>query len=171
MRPIRFAVIAAVALLASQAFAAPLCTLANAEPPWITADTLKPAGAADTGAIRVATKGKVLFDGTGAAGANASGVLDVTGLTQIYVVVTNGDAATRNITLDTYLDDGATNVDAGLVLFAATASNKSRGVIGASPGALGTPALNFAFPIGLPTKLQITVAAGTTSSRLTIYGR
>lgn len=151
-------------------------TMSDVTYPFRRAEVFRPAGALDpstVGAHRMARKGKVLFD-SGALttlGAN-TGVMDVTGLEEIYVVVANGDAATRALTLDTYLDDGTTNVDAALLLFAATNAAQSRGVIGRSAsGALGTPALNFSFPITLPTKMKLSLAAGTTSARLTVWGR
>lgn len=139
------------------------------------AEVFRPAGTLDgmiQGAQRFARKGKVLYDGTTTTLAVASPVLDLTGIEELYFVVANGDAATRALTMDTFLDDGSTNVDAAFALFATTAAAKSRGTIGrSSTGALGTPAINFSLPISIPTKAQFTVAAGTTSARLTIWGK
>lgn len=110
--------------------------------------------------------------GVVAAGAAiASPIFDLTDVKGLYVVADNSaGAATRNVTLETMLGDG-TVIDTVTLRTVAIAA-KERGVVGPqSGGALGTPALNFAYPITLPTKGRLNLAAGgAANGRLTVYG-
>lgn len=129
----------------------------------------------DAMALRTAAKGLVVWDsGSVAAGAVIdSPLLDITGIQSLYVVVNNASAATRNLTLDAFLDDGTTSIDAGLVLrTVATGPVVERGALGAGAVAVGTPALNFNYPVALPSKVKLhLVSGGAASGRVTVFGR
>jgi hypothetical protein len=120
--------------------------------------------------------GHVLFDsGVVAAGAVIdTPVLDVAQSDGLYVVADNAaGAATRNVTMDTYLDDGATAIDSAFILRTVAAGAKERGTVGAlNSGALGTPALTFAFPCVMPSKVKLHFSAGgAANGRLTVFRR
>lgn len=130
------------------------------------------------GIVGTARRGTVLYDsGSVAAGAAIdTGVLDLTGISDLFFVATN--AATglaRNLTMDSYLEDGTTAIDSGFVLRqVAVGAVTERGTAGVhAPAAVSTtPALTFSRPGPLPTKAQFhLVAAGAAAARLTIYAQ
>lgn len=101
----------------------------------------------------------------------ASPIFDLTGVGGLTVVADNSaGAAIRDVTLEIMRGDG-TVVDTVTLRTVAIAA-KERGVVGPqSGGALGTPALNFAYPITLPTKARVNLAAGgAANGRLTVFG-
>lgn len=107
-----------------------------------------------------------------AGAAIASPIFDASDVEGLTIVADNSaGAATRNVTLETILGDG-TVIDT-LTLRTVAIAGKERGGVGPqSGGALGTPALNFALPITLPTKVRVNLAAGgAANGRLTIFGR
>src|SRR6266542_3133186 len=107
--------------------------------------------------------------GTVAAGAVIdSPVFDTRELSQgLFIIAVNSGAATRNITLDSILGAG-TVVDSGLVIRTVVAGATERGTIGPQNAALGTPVLIFAYPITLPTKIQLHLVAGGAAGGLLI---
>lgn len=126
------------------------------------------------GSIGATSRGTVLWDKSVAAGAVIdSDVLDVTGIEALWVVVDNAGAAAAALTLDAFLDDGATAIVSGLALRTVGAGAKEHGTIGPMNAALGTaPTLNFALAIPLPTKVKLHLAAaGAATRRVTIYAR
>jgi hypothetical protein len=128
--------------------------------------------------VPVTTRGAVLFD-SGAVAAGAvidTGILDLTEVGDLFFVAYN--AATglaRNLTMDSYLDDGTTAIDTGHVLRqVAVGAVTERGTVGVhAPSAVSTaPALTFSRPGPLPPKAEFhLVAAGAAAARLTIFRR
>jgi hypothetical protein len=119
------------------------------------------------GSAAVVRRGSIVFDsGSVAAGAAIdTGVLDLTGIEDLFIVVTNAATGLApNITMDS-----------GHVLRAvAVGAVVERGTVGVhASGAVGTaPALNFSRGGPLPTKAQFhLVANGAAAARVTIYGR
>lgn len=103
-----------------------------------------------------------------------SPIFEVSDVDGLFIIADNSaGAATRNVTMDSYLGDGATIIDTALALRTVAAGAKERGEISVNgAGGLGTPALNFAFPITLPTKVRFhLVAGGAANGRLTVFGK
>ncbi len=99
-----------------------------------------------------------------------SPIFDVTDVGGLTVIADNSaGAATRDVTLELMRGDGTT-IDT-VTLRTVAIGAKERGGVGPQSGALGTPALNFAYPITLPTKVRLNLAAGgAANGRLTIFG-
>ena len=106
-----------------------------------------------------------------AGAAIASPIFDASDVEGLTIVANNAGAVARNITLEVIRGD-ETVIDTVPTLYAVPAAQSGRGVVGPqSGGALGTPALNFALPITLPTKVRVNLAAGgAANGRLTVFG-
>lgn len=121
----------------------------------VPADTMRPGGTTDIGALRVGFKGFELYDsGSVAAGAAIdSGVLDTSNATILTVYVSKGDTTSRVPTVTFYRSDGTTSI--GSVAHAgcaATACQYNYGITAAG----GTVSIGMS----LPPKLRFALASG-----------
>lgn len=121
----------------------------------VPADTMRPGGTTDVGALRVGFKGFEIYDsGSVAAGAAIdSGVLDTSNATILTVYVSKGDATSRVPTVTFYRADGTTSI--GSVAHAGCAATSCT-------YAYGLLAQNTTASLGiaLPPKLRFALASG-----------
>jgi hypothetical protein len=136
----------------------------------VGSDVFRPTGTADTGAVRVAKRGKEVYDsGVVAAGADiTSGLLDLSGVDSIGFVVNNAGAATRNLNLLIYRDDGTTLL--ATLLLRAVAAGATE-VVNVGHGAINS-GVSAAWSLTLPTKVKVQLAtAGAANGRVTVFSR
>jgi hypothetical protein len=128
-------------------------------------------GAQDNGdaALRVARKGRILFDGSSINGAAiGSGTLELDGVLDLLFIVHNAGALPRNLTEEMFHTDG-TSLIGPTTLRAVVAGAKELGAYG--PGALATGAAFAVSRIPPPRSRFQLDAAGAGAARLTIIGR
>jgi hypothetical protein len=108
-----------------------------------------------------------IHDASGTTGVNATAVLDLHGFEDLLLVVTNGDAGTRALTMPIYEKTGTTVI--GTVAVRTVAAGATE-FIHIGPRAVAT-GITAAIAMPLPKKAKLSLAGGTTSSRLTVMGR
>jgi hypothetical protein len=136
------------------------------------ASVFRPGGSSDTGALRVAKKGKVLYDsGTVAAGAVInSPVLDLTGIESVSVIAANATGGSaRSLSMTVYLDDGTTQIASFGV---ATVNGNDTAKITVAPDVTQFGPSVTSFSMVVPTKAKFALAAaGAADARVTVIGR
>lgn len=108
-----------------------------------------------------------LHDASGTTAANTTSMLNLEPLDDLMVVVTNGDAGTRALTMDIYEKTGKTVLK---TLAVRTVLAGATEVIHIGPGAVAT-GITAAISMPLPIKAKLSLASGTTSSRLSVFAR
>jgi hypothetical protein len=117
-----------------------------------------------SGTINRATQ---LHDAVGTTAANTTLMLNLEPIDDLLVVVTNGDAGTRALTMQIYDKSGTVLLN---TLAIRTVGAGATETLHIGPGALAT-GITAAIAVPLPMKAKLSLAAGTTSSRLTVIGR